>query len=100
MFSNCTEPYRKLCEFLTSRILHAGIKHVRAPRQGNKAKVGIQYAFVEFASAAEAAEAKTDIATRTFNGGAMFVDFVGEKSKGGVATGEDKKQGWNPTKCN
>ena len=71
--------------------LHPGIRHVRAPRQGtkkgkeNKGKedIRIRYAFVEFASEAEAEEAKPDIAGQCLDGCPVYVDYVGEKSAGG-----------------
>jgi len=62
--------------------LHSDIKFVRTPRVSGKGKDGIGYAFVEFGNPEECKAAKNKLSTTQFKGKELYVDFVGENSKG------------------
>jgi len=76
--------------------LHSDIKFVRTPRVSAKGKDGIGYAFLEFGNPEECKAAKNKLSTKQFKGKELYVDFVGENSKGKKAA--KPKANLNPTR--
>jgi hypothetical protein len=83
------------------RALHPKVVQVRISRQAWKAeKTAFSFCFVEFGSEKECEEAKQALSEKEFNGGSLYVDFVGAKSKGGASKKSPSKAQMpiNPTR--
>jgi len=65
--------------------LHPDIKFVRVQRRV-KDTTSFSYCFIEFTNEQDCISAKNKLSTTTFKGEEMFIDFVGEKSKGKTAS--------------
>lgn len=72
--------------------LHSDIKFVRVQRRVKDTE-SFSYCFLEFANEQDCIKAKSKLAATKFKGEEMFIDFVGDKSKGKTAsksTGQNK----------